>query len=89
METRKLNNACPEAWLTLVLLGLPDYKINGIDELMPLIWRHDKPETGFLPDGCDRDAGGEQPRTEGGCRGCEGTAGSGAQAGCASGGPGD
>jgi len=42
METRNLNNACPEAWLTWVLHGLPDHKINRIDELMPWNWHPEK-----------------------------------------------
>ncbi len=39
METCKLNNVDPEAWLTWVLQRLPDYKINRIDELMPWNWQ--------------------------------------------------
>lgn len=37
IETAKMNNVDPEAWLTWVLERLPDHKINRIDELMP--WR--------------------------------------------------
>lgn len=37
IETAKMNNVDPEAWLTWVLKRLPDHKINRIDELMP--WR--------------------------------------------------
>lgn len=39
METCKMNNVDPEAWLTWVLQRLPDHKINRIDELMPWNWQ--------------------------------------------------
>ena len=39
METCKMNNVNPEAWLTWVLQRLPDHKINRIDELMPWNWQ--------------------------------------------------
>lgn len=39
METCKLNNVDPQAWLTWVLQRLPDHKINRIDELMPWNWQ--------------------------------------------------
>ena len=42
METCKLNNVDPEAWLTWVLQRLPDHKINRIDELMPWNWPPEK-----------------------------------------------
>ena len=35
IETAKLNKVDPQAWLTWVLEGIADHKINGIDELMP------------------------------------------------------
>ena len=35
IETAKMNNVDPEAWLTWVLERLPDHKINRIGELMP------------------------------------------------------
>ena len=35
VETAKMNNVDPEAWLTWVLQRLPDHKINRIEELMP------------------------------------------------------
>lgn len=38
VETAKMNNADPEAWLTWVLQRLPDHKINRIEELMPWNW---------------------------------------------------
>jgi len=38
IETAKMNNVDPEAWLTCVLERLPDHKINRIDELMPWVW---------------------------------------------------
>ena len=37
IETAKMNDVDPEAWLTWVLERIPDHKINRIDELMP--WR--------------------------------------------------
>ncbi len=39
IETAKMNNVDPEAWLTWVLQRLPDHKINRIDELMPWNWQ--------------------------------------------------
>jgi hypothetical protein len=38
IETAKMNNVDPEAWLTWVLERLPDHKINRIEELMPWMW---------------------------------------------------
>jgi hypothetical protein len=35
IETAKLNNVDPQAWLTDVLRRIPDHKINKIDELLP------------------------------------------------------
>lgn len=35
IETAKLNNVDPQAWLTWVLGCIADHKINRIDELMP------------------------------------------------------
>jgi transposase len=35
METAKLNNIDPQAWLTDVLTRIADHKINRIDELLP------------------------------------------------------
>ena len=42
METCKLNNVDPEAWLTSVLKRLPDHKINRIDKLMLWNWQPEK-----------------------------------------------
>jgi transposase len=42
IETAKMNNVDPEAWLTWVLQRLPDHKINRIDELMPWNWQPEK-----------------------------------------------
>jgi transposase len=42
VETAKMNNVDPEAWLTWVLQRLPDHKINRIDELMPWNWLTEK-----------------------------------------------
>ena len=38
IETAKLNGVDPQAWLTEVLSGIADHKINRIDELLP--WRY-------------------------------------------------
>ena len=38
IETAKLNNVDPQAWLTWVLTQIADHKINRIDELLP--WRY-------------------------------------------------
>jgi hypothetical protein len=35
METAKMDDVAPEAWLTWVLQRWPDHKINRIDELVP------------------------------------------------------
>jgi transposase len=42
IETAKMNNVDPEAWLTWVLQRLPDHKINRIEELMPWNWQAEK-----------------------------------------------
>ena len=42
METAKMNNVDPEAWLKWVIKRLPDHKINRIDELMPWNWQPEK-----------------------------------------------
>lgn len=42
IETAKMNDVGPEAWLTWVLQRLPDYKINRIDELVPWNWKPEK-----------------------------------------------
>jgi len=38
IETAKLNNVDPQAWLTWVLGQMADHKINRLDELMPWIF---------------------------------------------------
>ena len=38
IETAKLNNIDPQAWLTDVLARIAEHKINEIDELLP--WRY-------------------------------------------------
>ncbi|MDP7151970.1 MAG: transposase domain-containing protein, partial [Paracoccaceae bacterium] len=38
IETAKLNNVDPQAWLTWVLARIADHKITRLDELMP--WRY-------------------------------------------------
>lgn len=40
IETAKMNDVDPEAWLTWILERLPEHKINRIDELMP--WAYKK-----------------------------------------------
>jgi hypothetical protein len=40
IETAKLNNIAPQAWLTWVLKRIADHKINRIDELLP--WNYAK-----------------------------------------------
>ena len=35
IETAKLNNVDPEAWLADILDRIPDYRINRVDELLP------------------------------------------------------
>jgi hypothetical protein len=42
IETAKMNDIDPEAWLTSVLKRLPDHKFNRIDELMPWNWQPEK-----------------------------------------------
>lgn len=39
IESAKMNDVDPEAWLTWVLQRLPDHKINRIDDLMPWNWK--------------------------------------------------
>jgi hypothetical protein len=41
IETAKMKNIDPEAWLTWVLTHVADHKINRIDELMPWNWSKD------------------------------------------------
>ena len=38
IETAKLNNVDPQAWLTWVLAQFADHKITRLDELLP--WRY-------------------------------------------------
>lgn len=38
IETVKLNNVDPQAWLTWVLSQIADHKITRLDELLP--WRY-------------------------------------------------
>ncbi len=35
IETARLNDVDPQAWLAQLLERIPDYKINRIDELLP------------------------------------------------------
>ena len=39
IETAKLNDVDPHAWLTHVLSRIADHKINRLDELLPWNWR--------------------------------------------------
>ena len=41
IETAKMNNVDPQAWLTDVLSRIADHKINDIDALLP--WNYSKP----------------------------------------------
>ena len=38
IESAKLNNVDPQAWLTDVMDRIADHKINRIDELLPWNW---------------------------------------------------
>ena len=40
IETAKLNGVDPRAWLTDVLSGIADHKINRIDALLPRQYAH-------------------------------------------------
>ena len=39
IETAKLNNVDPQAWLADVLTRLPDHPTKRIDELLPWNWQ--------------------------------------------------
>jgi transposase len=39
IETCKLNDVDPQAWLAYVLAKLPDHRANKIDELLPWRWK--------------------------------------------------
>jgi len=39
IETCKLNDVDPQAWLAYVLAKLPDHPANSIDELLPWRWK--------------------------------------------------
>lgn len=39
IETARMNDVDPQAWMTWVLERLPDHKINAIEELMPWNWQ--------------------------------------------------
>ena len=39
IETAKMNNVDPEAWLTWVLERVADHRLTPIDELMPWNWK--------------------------------------------------
>lgn len=49
VETARMNDVDPEAWLAWVLERLPDHKINRIDELMPWEWERTR-QPGNLPE---------------------------------------
>jgi transposase len=42
IETAKMNNVDPEAWLTWVLTHVADHKINRLEELMPWNWAQEQ-----------------------------------------------
>jgi transposase len=39
IETCKLNDVDPQAWLADVLARLPDHPVKQIDELLPWAWK--------------------------------------------------
>jgi hypothetical protein len=41
IQTAKLNNIDPQAWLAAVLAGIADHPGNRLDELLPWNWRPD------------------------------------------------
>ena len=60
IETAKLNDVDPYAWLADALARIPDYKITRIDELMPRGLRQfaGRPDVYGRPYGCKRYVGG-------------------------------
>ena len=38
LETAKLNDVDPQAWLTDTIARIPDYRITKFDELLPRRW---------------------------------------------------
>jgi hypothetical protein len=46
IETAKMNDVDPEAWLTDIVARIADHPINRIDELLPWNWR--APESAVL-----------------------------------------
>ncbi|MGY4408294.1 hypothetical protein ACVWW4_000030 [Bradyrhizobium sp. LB7.1] len=42
IETCKMNDVDPQAWLADVLARLPDYPINRAADLLPWIWKADR-----------------------------------------------
>lgn len=42
IETCKMNDVDPQAWLADVLARLPDYPINRVADLLPWIWKADR-----------------------------------------------
>ena len=50
IETAKINNVDPEAWLKWVLTHVADHKINRLDELMPWNWQSQQQSTAPYPD---------------------------------------
>ena len=51
IETAKMNNVDPEAWLTWVLERVADHKINRLDELMPWHWVQEQASRAARSDG--------------------------------------
>ena len=45
IETAKLNDVDPQAWLADVLARLPDHPAKRIDELLPWHWKASRPGT--------------------------------------------
>ena len=45
IETAKLNDVDPQAWLADVLARLPDHPAKRLDELLPWNWKASRPGT--------------------------------------------
>ena len=44
IETAKLNDIDPQAWLADVLTRLPDHPVRRISELLPWTWKNERQE---------------------------------------------
>lgn len=45
IQTAKMNNVDPEAWLTWVLERVADHKITRLDQVMPWVWKAESSQT--------------------------------------------